>query len=94
LLFEDVTVLMNAKTADIATALIEFGADVNAQDHRGTTALMNAAFKDRMDVLRVLLECGAIVTMRQYAGTKATALELAERQLASWEARVRQSRFP
>jgi uncharacterized protein len=90
----DVTVLMYARTADIATALIEFGADVNAQDNSGTTALMNAAFWGRIDVLRVLLDCGADTTMRQNARRKATALHLAEQQLTLWHARLHRTDFP
>ena len=85
---QDVTVLMYAPTADIAAALIEFGANVNAQDKRGTTALMNAAYFGRIDVLRVLLDCGADVTMRQNGMRKATALDLAEHALTLRHARL------
>lgn len=84
----DVTVLMYARTADIAAALIQFGADVNAQDKRGTTALMNAASWGRIDVLRVLLDHGAEVTIRQNGPIKASALDLAKRELTLWQARL------
>jgi len=90
----DVTVLMYAPTADIATALIEFGADVNAQDNSGTTALMNTASRGRLDVLRVLLDHGADMTMRQNARRKATALDLAEQQLTLWHARLHRTGVP
>jgi len=88
---QDVTVLMYVRTADIATALIEFGADVNAQDRRGMTALMHAAFCGRIDVLRVLLASAADVTLRF---RKTTALHLAEQQLTLWRARLTKSRSP
>ncbi|HET8775165.1 MAG TPA: ankyrin repeat domain-containing protein [Thermoanaerobaculia bacterium] len=87
---QDVTVLMYAPTAAIAAALIESGADVNARDKFGTTALMNAAYHGTIDVLQVLLDCGADVTTRQSGMLKATALELAElaaNLLRSWSAR-------
>jgi ankyrin repeat protein len=77
----DVTVLMFARTTAIAAALIEFGADVNAQAKDGTTALMNAAVWGRVEVLRVLLDCGAIATTRQNGRRKATALDLVQQQL-------------
>ncbi|HEX6098925.1 MAG TPA: ankyrin repeat domain-containing protein [Thermoanaerobaculia bacterium] len=85
---QEVTVLMYAPTADIATALIEFGADVNARDQHGTTALMNAAVFARIDVVRVLLDCGADVAMRKNGIVRnATALDLVEQQMAFWSAR-------
>ena len=90
----DVTVLMHAPTADIATALIEFGADVNAQNKRGMTALLNAVLHGRIDVVRVLLDSGADVTIGQYSPFKATALQLAKRQLTDWRDRLHRSVFP
>ena len=38
--------------------LIEAGADVNAQDRRGRTALMNAAQRGHIEVMKLLLEKG------------------------------------
>ena len=89
----DVTVLMHARIASIAAALIEFGADVNAQDKRGTTALMNATLWGRPDVLRVLLDHGADVTMRKNGYMKTTALDLAKHQLTVWQDRLRRSGY-
>src|SRR5215469_4185627 len=63
-----VSPLMNAALAgrtDIVQALLEHGADVNAQEKtRGQTALMWAVSERHPDTVRVLLEGGADVRLR------------------------------
>ncbi|MGA2435002.1 MAG: ankyrin repeat domain-containing protein [Bryobacteraceae bacterium] len=49
---------------DRVRALIDNGADVNARDTWGKTALMYAASKDHVDVVRVLLQKGADVNAK------------------------------
>src|SRR5689334_25058786 len=39
--------------------LLEQGADVNAKDQHGQTALMNAALADQVELVRLLIEKGA-----------------------------------
>ncbi|MFQ5571831.1 MAG: ankyrin repeat domain-containing protein [Rhodothermales bacterium] len=48
-----------AKTRDVATFLIQQGADVNAQDTLGNTALHDAVAMKRTEVAALLLENGA-----------------------------------
>ena len=55
-----------------ASALLGNGADANARDRSGTTALMWAALDASPDTMKVLLEKGADVNARNEAG--ATAL--------------------
>jgi ankyrin repeat protein len=56
-------------------ALLNRGANVNATDHEGKTALMWAAQNGRQDVVPVLLEKGADVNAKDKKGK--TALDLA-----------------
>jgi tetratricopeptide (TPR) repeat protein len=62
--------------ADAVRALIEKGANVNAKDWGGATALMLAAHYGYADVVRVLIEKGADLNMKD--GQGATALDRAE----------------
>jgi ankyrin len=66
-----VSPLMNAARAgntDIVQALLEHGADVNAQEKtRGQTALMWAVSEQHPDTVRVLIEGGADVRVRTRA---------------------------
>ena len=50
---------------DIARALIDRGAEVDARDEDGDTPLHDAAWKS-LDVARLLLDGGAEVTCPQY----------------------------
>jgi serine/threonine-protein phosphatase 6 regulatory ankyrin repeat subunit B len=50
-----------AASAPIATMLIERGADVNATNKLGRTALWRAALQDRADLVEALLQAGADV---------------------------------
>ena len=50
---------VNAYNSDIISFLIENGADVNAADNRGCTALMRAAYIGYPELVRTLLDHGA-----------------------------------
>lgn len=59
--------------------LIQNGADVNAKDtFRSWTPIHYAAFEDRKDVIRLLIEKGASVSARDDRGV--TASEIADEQ--------------
>jgi NAD(P)-dependent dehydrogenase (short-subunit alcohol dehydrogenase family) len=60
-------------STEVARALIEAGADVDAQNADGSTALITAAFMGRTDIVEALLEAGADRDIRNNAGS--TALE-------------------
>ncbi len=60
---------------DSVRALIEAGADVNAKDVRGATALHQAAYGNNVAVAAVLIEAGADVNAKNVRG--ATALHQA-----------------
>lgn len=70
--------LRSASTGRIAKLLIDRGADINAMDGRGWTALHYAAYGDRQDVLSILIEHGADVDSKSATGE--TALHLASRK--------------
>ena len=55
----------------IAQLLLASGADVNATNRQGRTALMYAADRDAPDMVRLLLEAGADFTMRDRTGKTA-----------------------
>lgn len=48
-----------ARSASICRALLEAGADANAQQHGGFTALMSAAMHGDLELVQLLLEHGA-----------------------------------
>ena len=56
----------------VATLLLEAGADVNARNEDGGTALHGAVFFGRVDVVRVLMDHQVDVTIRNNRGEKAT----------------------
>ena len=56
----------------VATALLDAGVDVNAQNEDGGTALHGAVFFGRVDVVRVLMDYQVDVTIRNNNGEKAT----------------------
>ncbi len=71
-----------ARTGDLETVskLIHEGADVNALDKHGTPAIYYAAWHDKLDVLKLLLDSGADVN-------KAVDLELGSNSARSdWTA--------
>jgi len=59
------TALMNAANAEIAQMLIDAGADVNAQPKCGFSPLINASFKGKEKMVKVLLAAGAEVNGRR-----------------------------
>jgi ankyrin repeat protein len=61
--------------AKIVKALLKDGADVNAKDHEGRTALMFAAINSHRTTVKILLDQGADVNARAKDG--GTALMLA-----------------
>ena len=50
---------VNAYKADVVKLLVEAGADVNAQDNEGCTALMRAAYSGHRELIEYLLSNGA-----------------------------------
>eukprot|EP01045_Picozoa_sp_COSAG04_P009428 COSAG04_NODE_544_length_12827_cov_262.923421_4_plen_450_part_00 len=70
--------------AGAVSALVRLGADLDARDYWGTTALMVAAHDGQVECARALLAGGADRTLRAtgnrfYGGYGMTALEIAER---------------
>ena len=65
-----ITASMN-NDIDEVKRLLEAGADVNAPDEDGDTALMWAVFKGHKDVVKVLLTAGANPKMLDSKGKKA-----------------------
>jgi ankyrin repeat protein len=53
---------------DVVVALVKAGADVNAQDISGRTALMYCAKLHKSEVIRILLEAGAKVNIQAHDG--------------------------
>ena len=62
---------VNAYKADIIKLLVEKGADINAQDGRGCTALMRAAYIGYPELVNFLLEHGADKSVKDYEGNLA-----------------------
>ena len=57
---------------EVVSALLAAGADVNAQDNGGWTALMGAAvFNQHLEVIGMLLAAGAKAEAKDYAGRTA-----------------------
>lgn len=56
---------------EVIRCLLEHGADVNAQDMEGETALMRAVFHERKNHIRLLLEAGADPDIQTNAGRAA-----------------------
>lgn len=80
-----VTPLMYARSATAVKILLGHGADLNAQDDRGNTALMHAADHGVDEIVECLVRAGADVSIRRQRrpGRKTpTALELAQGVLA------------
>lgn len=80
----DIVALMYTRTAEVAKFLIAAGADVNAADANGTTPLMRAAFKGKLEIVEVLLQAGASPVVRQIKRARKkshTARELAESKI-------------
>lgn len=71
---------------DAVRALLAAGADVNATDARGTTALMAVAGQARADIIRTLLAAGADPNARDPYGMTALMLAAQVRQLDNMRA--------
>jgi hypothetical protein len=87
----DRVALHYAHSVDVATALINAGADVNAADVSGTMPLMRAAFHGHIAVVRALLVAGASPLARQHKrrGRKSrTARELADSKVEFWRGAI------
>jgi ankyrin repeat protein len=67
------------RSTDIATALIERGANVNAVNVHGVSALMIAAARGNLPMIGLLLEAGADPDLKSKAGK--TAIEIARENL-------------
>ena len=60
--------------SEVALALIEAGADLNAVNDNGNTALIRAACENRMDLARALIEAGANLDIQNKDGYSALIL--------------------
>jgi ankyrin repeat protein len=58
------TALMMAKTVEVASALLRAGADIDAQDKSGYSALYNSCSKSNVELAGFLLESGASTEIR------------------------------
>ncbi|WP_020084049.1 quinoprotein dehydrogenase-associated putative ABC transporter substrate-binding protein [Hyphomicrobium zavarzinii] len=67
------------RSTDIATALIERGANVNAVNAQGVSALMIAAARGNIPMIGLLLEAGADPSLKSKAGK--TAIDVARENL-------------
>lgn len=67
------------RSTDIATALIERGADVNAVNVQGVSALMIASARGNIPMIGLLLEAGADPTLKSKAGK--SAIDIARENL-------------
>jgi ankyrin repeat protein len=60
------TLLFRLEDTDLARLYINKGADVNAQNEDGLTALHYAVFSNNIEMTRMLIEEGADVNLRDY----------------------------
>jgi ankyrin repeat protein len=67
------------RSTDIATALVERGANVNAVNAHGISALMIAAARGNIPMIGLLLDAGADPTLKSKAGK--TAIDIARENL-------------
>ena len=68
---KEIELRQGLRSTDIATALIDRGANVNAANAHGVTPLMIAAARGNMPMLGLLLEAGADPEIKSKAGKKA-----------------------
>jgi ankyrin repeat protein len=78
--YDNTVPLIIASRADkeMVQLLISHGADVNAQNKFGTTALLDAAFHGREDIVKILLDAGADVNQHDTDGETALLISLAK----------------
>ena len=63
---------VNAGTIEMIKLLIQYDVNVNFQDNLGLTALMNAIVKDKIDIVRFLVEeCNINVNIQNKKGQTA-----------------------
>lgn len=74
------TPLIRAIDGEICSLLINAGADINAQDNDGITALMMAAWHGGLEKMKVLIEAGAEVNRKNKEGK--TALMYAAKEFS------------
>jgi ankyrin repeat protein len=67
-------IAFNHEGTEIVRLLLDAGADVNAQDNGGTTALMVAARYSRKEDVALLLERGADPAIRDNEGRNAASM--------------------
>ena len=52
---------------DFCEALLRAGADPNSMDLMGNTVLMASAFKGNLEIVKLLLQFGAVTTLKNHA---------------------------
>ena len=62
---------VNAYKADVIKLLVDSGADINAADNKGCTALMRAAYSGYPELVKFLLDSGADKSKTDYDGNMA-----------------------
>jgi ankyrin repeat protein len=62
----------------VTLQLLSAGADINATDKEGFTALMNAAMREEPGLVKILLDHGANPNLRNHAGATARQLAVQE----------------
>lgn len=67
------------RSAEAARLILEAGADINAQDIDGMTALMHACRNGQINIVRFLLKSGADITIKDNDGYDAAAIASALR---------------
>lgn len=70
------TALMSANDPTIVRSLLEHGAEVNAQNQNGWTALMIAACDGDIEIVKILLEHDANPNISDFSGRNALGLAL------------------
>lgn len=76
---KEIELRQGLRSTDIATALIDRGANINAVNAQGVSALMIAAARGNMPMLGLLLEAGADPDLKSKAGK--TAIDIARDSL-------------